>query len=77
MAVKIFVLIQTATGKSSEVVANMRQLLGVKSVDLVTGPYDVIAVVEAESFGEFVSFFIERINLIVGISRTVTCVVIP
>jgi len=43
VAAKAFVLIETAVGRNKEVVAALKQVEGVKSVDTVTGPYDVIA----------------------------------
>jgi len=43
---KAFVLIETAVGKNKETVNEFRQLKGVKSVDKVTGPYDIILVAE-------------------------------
>ena len=73
MAAKAFVLIETAVGKTKEVVAKIRQLEGVKSVDPVTGPYDVIAIVEAESLNEIGDLVTGKIHPIGGISRTVTC----
>ena len=42
MTAKAFVLIETMVGKSKEVVTGLKQLKGVKSVDTVTGPYDVL-----------------------------------
>ena len=52
MAVKAFVLIETAVGKNKEVVTALKQLEGVKSVDTVTGPYDVIAILERENVND-------------------------
>jgi len=76
MAAKAFVLIETAVGKSKEVVDAIRQLKGVKSVDAVTGPYDVIAVVEGENLNDIGDLVTARIHPIPGISRTVTCLAI-
>ena len=73
MAAKAFVLIETAVGKTKEVVAKIRQLEGVKSVDPVTGPYDVIAIVESESLNDIGDLVTGKIHPIGGISRTVTC----
>ena len=73
MAAKAFVLIETAVGKTKEVVAKIRQLEGVKSVDPVTGPYDVIAIVESESLNDIGALITGKIHPIGGISRTVTC----
>ena len=73
MAARAFVLIETAVGKTKEVVAKIRPLEGVKSVDPVTGPYDVIAIIEAESLNDIGDLVTGKIHPISGISRTVTC----
>ncbi len=76
MTAKAFVLIETAVGKSKEVVDIIRQLKGVKSVDTVTGPYDVIAIVEGENLNDIGDLVTAKIHPITGISRTVTCLAI-
>jgi len=76
MTAKAFVLIETAVGKTKEVVAKISQLEGVKSVDPVTGPYDVIAIVEAESLNSIGDLVTSKIHPVSGISRTVTCLAI-
>ena len=73
---KAFVLIETVVDRSRDVLAAVRQLEGVKSADLVTGPYDVIAVVEGESLNDIGELVTERIHPIAGIARTVTCLAI-
>ena len=73
MAAKAFLLIVTATGKSSEVVTSLSKLKGVKSADCVTGPYDIIAVVEGENLNEIGLLIIHPVA---GIARTVTCLAI-
>ena len=76
MTAKAFVLIETAVGKTKEVVAKISQLEGVKSVDPVTGPYDVIAIVEAENLNIIGDLVTSKIHPVPGISRTVTCLAI-
>ena len=76
MAAKAFVLIETAVGRTKEVVAALSRLEGVKSVDTVTGPYDVIVVIEGESLNEIGDLVTGKIHPISGISRTVTCLAI-
>ncbi len=76
MAAKAFVLIETAVGKNREVVAALRQLGGVKSVDAVTGPYDIIAIIEGETLNDIGDLITDKIHPIAGISRTVTCLAI-
>ena len=76
MAAKAFVLIETVVGKNKEVVAALRQLKGMKSVDTVTGPYDVIAIIEGETLNDIGDLVTGKIHPITGISRTVTCLAI-
>lgn len=76
MAAKAFILIETAVGKSKEVVDAIIQLKGVKSVDTVTGPYDAIAIVEGENLNDIGDLVTAKIHPISGISRTVTCLAI-
>ncbi|HEY87554.1 MAG TPA: Lrp/AsnC family transcriptional regulator [Dehalococcoidia bacterium] len=76
MAAKAYVLIETAVGRTKEVTSAIERLEGVKSVDPVTGPYDVIAVVEGESLNEIGDLVTGKIHPIAGISRTVTCLAI-
>ncbi|MFC2023058.1 Lrp/AsnC ligand binding domain-containing protein [Chloroflexota bacterium] len=76
MAAKAFVLIETSVGRTKEVAGILKQLKGVKSVDAVTGPYDVIVVIEADSLTEIGDVVTNKIHPISGISRTVTCLAI-
>ena len=76
MTVRAYVLIETAVGKSKDVVADITQLDGVKSADSVTGPYDVIALIEAENMTDIGDLVVEKIGGINGISRTVTYIAV-
>lgn len=76
MAAKAFVLIETVVGRSKEVVTALKQLEGVKSVDTVTGPYDVIATIEGKTLNDIGDLVTAKIHPIAGISRTVTCLAI-
>ncbi|MFC2068235.1 Lrp/AsnC ligand binding domain-containing protein [Chloroflexota bacterium] len=76
MVAKAFVLIETAVGRNKEVVDTLKQIVGVKTVDTVTGPYDVIAVVEDKNLNSIGDLVTVKIHPIVGITRTVTCLAI-
>ena len=73
---KAFILIETMVGRTREIADAMDKIEGVKSVDLVTGPYDIIAVVEAETLNQIGDIVTQIIHPIGGISRTVTCLAI-
>jgi len=75
VAAKAFVLIETVVGRNQDVVAALKQLEGVKSVDTVTGPYDVIATIEEETLNDIGELVTAKIHPITGISRTVSCLV--
>jgi len=78
MTVKAFVLIQTEieAAKTTEVAVTLKELGGeIKSVDSVTGPYDIIGVIEVKSMDE-IDTVIEKIHAVAGVHRTVTCVAI-
>lgn len=76
MATKAFILIETAVGKDKEAANELRQLQGVKSVDKVTGPYDIILVAEVETLNDIDELVTSKIQPIPGISRTLTCLAI-
>ena len=76
MSAKAFVLIETAVGKTKEVVSTLSKIEGLKSVDTVTGPYDVIAVLEAENLNDIGDLITGEIHAVEGISRTVTCLAV-
>jgi len=73
---RAFVLIETLVGRTREVAAALDKLEGVKSVDPVTGPYDIIAIIEAETLNEIGDIVTQIIHPVGGISRTVTCLAV-
>ena len=73
MPTKAYVLIETAVGKTREVAAALRALKGVQSADVVTGPYDIIAVVEGQDLGSIGDMVTGDVHTIGGITRSVTC----
>ncbi|HEX5616240.1 MAG TPA: Lrp/AsnC ligand binding domain-containing protein [Acidimicrobiia bacterium] len=76
MTVSAYILIQTEVGKASAVVEKVRTLQGVAQADDVTGPYDVIVRAEASSIDELGRMVVSQIQLVDGITRTLTCPVV-
>lgn len=73
MATKSFILIETAVGKTREVAGALRQVSGMLSVDVVTGPYDIIAVLEANDITSIGDLVTDKVHFN-GVVRTVTCI---
>lgn len=76
MPTKAHILIETAVGKSRDVVRAISSLDGVVTVDAVTGPYDIIALVEAPNLNAVGNLTTNQIHTINGVTRTVTCLVV-
>ena len=76
MSVSAYVLIQTEVGKAASVAAQVRDIPGVIAADDVTGPYDVIVRADAGSVDELGRMIVSRLQMIEGITRTLTCPVV-
>ena len=70
---KAYVLIEAAVGKTVEVVTQLKSVTGVNSADPVTGPYDVIAVIEGVDINAVGNLVTKKVHTINGVLRTVTC----
>lgn len=76
MTVSAYVLIQTEMDKAQAVAAAITAMDGVVAADVVTGPYDVIAKASAESMDELGKLVISRMQMVQGITRTLTSPVV-
>jgi DNA-binding Lrp family transcriptional regulator len=71
-----YILIQTEVGKAEHVARNVRSIAGVREAENVTGPYDVVVKVEAEGVDQLGRLVVSEIQMIQGITRTLTCPVV-
>jgi len=76
MSAKAYVLISTAAEKTNSVVGALRKLPGVITADLVTGPYDVVAVVQGGDANAVGKLILNEISGLPGITGTLTCLAI-
>ena len=74
--VSAYILIQTEVGKAERVATQVRGLPGVVAADDVTGPYDVIVRAEAPTIDELGQLVVSQVQMIEGLTRTVTCTVV-
>ncbi len=73
MPARAYVLIEATVGKTKEVAAALGGLEGIYSAEAVTGPYDIIVIVEAPDLGSIGDIVTEKVHATVGINRSVTC----
>lgn len=76
MSVTAYILIQTEVGRAADVASEVGGIPGVVSADDVTGPYDVIARAEADTVDALGKLVVSRVQMIEGITRTLTCPVV-
>lgn len=77
---RAYVLIEAAVGKAKSVAEGVTRLkfpdIKVISVDAVTGPFDVIALLEADDLDRLGRAITDGIQTVDGVQRTTTCLVV-
>ena len=71
-----YVLIETEVGKVAHVAQALTKLDGVQLAEDLAGPYDVIARLQAPSLNELGRLVVFQIQLLDGVIRTLTCIVL-
>lgn len=76
MEAKAYVLIEVESGRVADVLTVLRAFPGMTAVDAVTGPYDIIVLVQTPDPRNIGSLVMNEIHSVEGVKRTVTCMVI-
>ncbi|MCK5847832.1 MAG: Lrp/AsnC ligand binding domain-containing protein [Caldisericia bacterium] len=76
MVSKGYVLLEAQAGKTEEALDRISKIKGVIDVSLVTGPYDLIIFIEADDLKQLGQIVNDDIQVISGVTKTITCVVI-
>lgn len=76
MMAAAYVLIEVAPKKALQACAKIVRIAGVKSAHLVTGPYDIIALVEGTDPRAIGRLVLSKIQGVDGVGKTITCVVV-
>ena len=74
MVARAYILIETQVGKSRDVFAALQALSNVPSVEIITGEFDMIALVEAPDMVAMADLVTGQVQSIPGVTRTITCV---
>jgi DNA-binding Lrp family transcriptional regulator len=70
---KAYILIEIRTGEIGEVVKLLKSVDGVVEANMTFGPYDAVAVVEAEDVNQIGRVIASGIQPIPGVLETLTC----
>ncbi len=76
MSTKAYLLVETAVGKTRDVATTLKGLDGIESVDVVTGQFDIIAIINADDLTAVGALVTEKIHTVAGIVRTQSCVAV-
>lgn len=76
MKMKAYVLIKIRAGDVKEVVRQLRKLEQVVEASMTFGPYDAVAVVEAQDIGAIGNLIATAIQPVPGIEQTLTCLAV-
>lgn len=71
---RAYVLIQTVPGRVQGVARALQRMPAVRTVDSVTGPYDIVALLEVAEVREFSQLVAGSIGGIRGVTRTTTLI---
>jgi len=71
--VEAFMLIQTEVGRAEVVAKQLATIPGVLTAEYVTGPYDVIVRIGADTIERMQTDVVPGVQQISGITRTLTC----
>ena len=76
MPTTAYVLIDAASDKAKNALKAITKIPGVRMAHAVTGPYDIIAFVEASDVDALGRVVLSKIRTITGVTKTLTCVAI-
>ena len=74
MGTRAFILIETQVGSAKQVADALRSFDEVRSVDVVTGTFDIIALIETPDMSAMAELVTGGVQGIRGVLRTITCV---
>ena len=74
--VQAYILVTASTGKVRQVSKELGHLKSVKSVHVVTGPYDIVVLAEAKDLTKLTNVLVEGIHKIKGVVDTNTAIIV-
>ena len=73
---RAYILIEALPGKAMELTKLVKEMKGINTVHLVTGPYDVIAFAEAADLKSLGELIVKKIQATGCVARTLTCITV-
>jgi hypothetical protein len=71
-----YVLIKTRVGETTTVLETLQRNEHIRTADVIIGPYDIIAMVEAPDLNAIGTVVMRFVHEVSGVENTITCPVI-
>jgi DNA-binding Lrp family transcriptional regulator len=69
---RVYILVNVMPGRDRGIRDTLRGIKGVSMADVVTGHYDIVAVLEANTMSDVFDNILKKVRAIKGINRTET-----
>jgi DNA-binding Lrp family transcriptional regulator len=73
---RVYILVNVMPGRDRTIRDALRGIKGVSIADVVTGHYDIVAVLEAKTMSDVFDNILKKVRSIKGINRTETFVAV-
>lgn len=74
--IEAFVLITTDVGKLRNAYESVKKLKYVKKINIITGPYDILALFESDDISELRDVVVDSIRSVEGVKETTTAMIV-
>lgn len=75
-SVKAYILLKVDPREISSIMLALTTFEGIRTADVVTGPYDIIVFAEVKNHDELGKLVITKIHSLEGVKEAITCVVV-
>ncbi len=76
MGISAFILIEVTGDHTKSVFKTIQRMVGVKAAYMVSGSYDLLVQVEADSLEALSDLLLSKIRSVDGVTKTTTCMVL-
>lgn len=76
MGVTAYLFVECVSGRHKDVLGRLKRVTGVRSAHIVTGNYDIIALVEATDLRVLTDAVLSKVQAIPGVYKTTTNVAV-
>lgn len=73
---RVYMLINVLPGKDRDIRDTLRGINGIVNADVITGQFDIAAVLEADDINDIFTRILKKIRKIKGITRTETFIAV-